>query len=625
MQSLTQALQILQKKIAFVVSRRRGLILRSLLCWILGLVVFAIDVTGNYDQRLDLRGSQKSSDQIVLITLKQSEMTSTYVRKSQFNGDYEPLHDLTDSFFWNQKIWTQLLTKILKQNPKAIGVTLYFGNNIGDVHMPPDELKLYTDPRIFWSSTSNYLEQDLTPKFAKNKIENIATNEISKDEDGVVRRVFTNDSDQISEKLTNKKWPSLISGVLLNYRGAGNSFKQLSASEILFDEIPADFLSGKIILIGAETINGQTYMTPVGTQSRLEILAHTTDNLLENRSIKKLSFIWYALILLFFTALAVYLITNHPQKVVIMFFIWITTLAAALSVWSFDAFFLWIPALTPPILMMICWIIFVSYQANKIEQLHFQLQQEQKSLIELEQLKNNFVSLISHDLKTPIAKIQAVVDRLMLEHNNTDPLTKDLKALRTYSDELSKYIQSILKLLHLESRDFHLNLEPADINEIIEEVVMQISPLAVEMQVQVETQLEPLFSLEFDIILLKEVVLNLVENAIKYTPKGGLVLITSEEVNNVVKICIKDTGVGIKKEDLDKVWGKFTRGSDQDLKTKGTGLGLYLVKYFIELHHGSVQIESSLNLGTTVTFTLPIENEETLNIEAAKINPEKLV
>ncbi len=239
---------------------------------------------------------------------------------------------------------------------------------------------------------------------------------------------------------------------------------------------------------------------------------------------------------------------------------------------------------------------------------NFRLQQEQKYLHELEQLKNNFVSLISHDLKTPIAKIQAIVDRLMTQHQDDD-LNQDLRSLRLYGDELNRYIQSILKLLRVESRDFKIHTEVGDINEVIEEALNSLRPLAREKNISIHTSLEPMFSLEFDTTLIKEVVINLVENAIKYSPGGGQIEVVSHESEDYVHVLVKDTGEGIKPEDMEKVWGKFTRGSDQDLKTKGTGLGLYLVKYFIELHGGKVIMESSLGQGTTVSFTLPLDTE----------------
>jgi signal transduction histidine kinase len=254
-------------------------------------------------------------------------------------------------------------------------------------------------------------------------------------------------------------------------------------------------------------------------------------------------------------------------------------------------------------------VVLIGYQATTIERKNWVLHREKKYLEELEQLKNNFISLISHDLKTPIAKIQAIVDRLTTNPKNNE-IMGDLQALRLSGEELNKYIQSILKLLRVESRDFKIIKEVSDINEVIEDVLQQLRPLAAEKQIVLDTFLEPMFSVEFDATLIREVILNLIENAIKYTPTTGVVKIESREVDNHIEVDITDNGEGIKPEDLKNIWGKFVRGSNQDLKSKGTGLGLYLVKYFIELHGGQVKLESQYGVGTKVGFNLPIDSEE---------------
>jgi signal transduction histidine kinase len=243
-----------------------------------------------------------------------------------------------------------------------------------------------------------------------------------------------------------------------------------------------------------------------------------------------------------------------------------------------------------------------------MEQKNWQLEQEKKSIAQLEQLKNNFVSLISHDLKTPIAKIQAIVERLLLKEYSLE-LTQDLKSLRSSSHELHRYIQSILKILRVESRDFHLNKEVTDINDLVKTVILLIKPLAQEKQIQLSDKLEPLFSIEVDSTLIQEVLSNILENAIKYTPAGGQVSITTEEIDDFILIRVVDTGEGISPEDQENVFGKFVRGKNQDLKTKGSGLGLYLVKYFIELHGGRVLLSSQVGKGTTVELHLPTEQE----------------
>ncbi|MEN0059025.1 MAG: CHASE2 domain-containing protein [Bdellovibrio sp.] len=591
-------------------SRRRGFWLRCLLCWAIGCLALSNDEINAYDQRFQLRGDQKTSSQIVLITIRQSDFAMVYDNRTNFLDNMAEVTDITDSFFWHKRIWTELLARLLQQNPRAIGVTLYFGDNIGSVRMSPDEQKLFLDPRVVWASTTNSLERILTPVFTNRERSNLGSNELRRDEDGLVRRVFPQRADMphLVEKITAKKFPTTMAGLPINYRGSNRVFTQYSLSELIYDEVPADAFRDKIILIGAETSSGPSYATPLGTLSRMEILAHITDTVLGEKWIHRLPFAWYAGAFFVLTLLAVFLITTFPQSVALFFILWVGTLLAALSAWGFDSFFFWTPAFSPFVLLGASWIIFIGYQATKIEKQNYRLQQEQQYLQELEQLKNNFVSLISHDLKTPIAKIQAIVDRLLTQEP-ADPLKQDLRSLRTYSEELHRYIHSILKVLRVESRDFKVNMEVGDINEVIEEALQHLRPLAQEKNIQIHTALEPMFSLEFDTTLLKEVIINLIENAIKYTPHGGMIEVISSESDEDVQVVVKDTGEGIKPEDLDRVWGKFTRGSDQDLKTKGTGLGLYLVKYFIELHGGKVKMESVVGQGTTVTFTLPLDSE----------------
>lgn len=591
--------------------RQRGLALRVLLCWIIGLLALGNDEQSKYDTRFFFRGDQVTSDQIVLITVEKTQMTGAFSQRPQLQGDFDLFTDFTDSFFWNENLWTTLLTNLLKQEPKSIGVALYFGDNIGTLNLTPERIKLFQNPKVFWATSTNHLEETVKPAFSKPDLSNIATNEIRRDEDGVVRRVFpkTSEISHLAEKIAGESLPSQMSGLLLNYRGTMNVFKNYSSSEILYDELPPKTLKDKIIIIGAETSAGPVFQTPFGILTRAELIAHVADNLVEKRWIQKWNLAVYAVLFLFLTILSVFIITAYPQSVALAFLAWIAALIAALSAWTFDSFQIWIPAFSPFILFTGTWVIFIGYQATRIERLHNRLQQEQKALQELEQLKNNFVSLISHDLKTPIAKIQAVLERMSRNYQD-QTLQQDLSSLKSSSDELSKYIQSIISLLRVESREFRLNKEVADVNEVIENVCLQVNALAQEKNILIKKDLEPLFSSEFDMTLIKEVILNIVENAIKYTQPGGTVLIQSSETETSVVVKVTDTGEGIKPDELSKVWGKFTRGSDQDLKTKGTGLGLYLVKYFIELHGGQVSLESQFGIGTTVQFTLPFESDQ---------------
>src|SRR5690606_10376599 len=177
------------------------------------------------------------------------------------------------------------------------------------------------------------------------------------------------------------------------------------------------------------------------------------------------------------------------------------------------------------------YVVFLGYQLTLKENEAWRLEQEKKFFSEIEQLKNNFVSLISHDLKTPIAKIQAICDRLLAQPASAD-VHEGLERLRQESSVLHRYIQSILKMSRVESRDFKLNKEAADINEMIETVVSQLTPLIQQKHIHLELNLEPIFSIELDSLLIQEVILNLIENAVKYTPEKGSIEVSSREIEN---------------------------------------------------------------------------------------------
>jgi len=138
-------------------------------------------------------------------------------------------------------------------------------------------------------------------------------------------------------------------------------------------------------------------------------------------------------------------------------------------------------------------------------------------------------------------------------------------------------------------------------------VVERLKPVAKTKNVSIDLTLEPMFLIEFDVTLMTEVFLNLVENAIKYTSANGQVFIRTKETDTEILIEIQDTGEGIAAEDQMHIWKKFVRGKNQDQKSKGTGLGLYLVKYFIELHGGKITLNSDVGVGTTFYVRLPID------------------
>lgn len=592
-------------------NRRRGLILRGMVAWAVGLFILLGIQNQAFDSRLRLRGNQNFYRDVILVQLRVSDLAATYRLKTNDLVPLKEISDITDSFYWNKTLWAEMLKKILEQNPKKVGVSLFFSENLGPLRLSAEERKIFFDSRIVWASNSTLTDRSSFPLFANDLKNNIGNYELLRDDDGIIRR-FTREASTVPhliERVTGV-WLPLKSNRYINYRGLpGNQFTTINLTDLLEDRIPTESLKGKIVLVGTEAASSSQFLTPLGPSSRQEILAHIADNVLEKRWISHLSTVWYAAGLFALAVLSVIILNNLPQKVGFFLLSSLMVVIAAVSAWVFDRFYIWTPITAPLVQTLSLWIIFLGYQATKIERHNWQLQQEQKYLLELEQLKSNFVSLISHDLKTPIAKIQAVSDRL-LAGPHAQPIDMDLKSIKNSSEELLRYIQSILKILRIESREFKINAELADINELIQSAIEQLRPLALDKNIQIDDSLEPLFTLELDTTLIREVIVNLIENSIKYTPPGGRIQVLSTEVDEYVKVSVIDSGEGIAPEEIGNVWGKFVRGKDQDLKTKGSGLGLYLVKYFIELHDGQVEITSKVGQGTQVSFRLPVETKE---------------
>lgn len=553
------------------------------------------------------------SDNIVLVTLKNSDFSKIYDLKTSSLINTNELSDLSDSFYWDRQVWLDLLSKILSQNPRSVGVTLYLGDNIGQVHLTSQEIIAFKDSRVFWATNSSEPEKLSLPIATRPDRSNLGHVDILKDDDGVTRRLLLNPDNlpNIAQRLvgTKTKRSDPVRIPVINFKGT-NLFREVSLSDVMRPQFPPDYFKNKIVIIGSEKSMNSQQQTPLGQMSRHEFWGQVAENILTNSFITKGSGFLYAGFLLLLTSIAILIMTQYPQTVALFFILWLGTLSSAFSAWMFDSFSFWIPIISPISLFIFIWVLFIGYQALKIEQAHTKLQQEQSYLAELEQLKNNFVSLISHDLKTPIAKIQAVLDRVLTQQQLSPELHTDLTSLKDYSEELNRYIQSILKVLRVESRDFKILKETADINGIIENVVERLKPLAQSKKITLEVTLEPMFLIELDVTLMTEVFLNIIENAIKYTPENGHVKIMSYESETEVNVEIADSGEGIRPEDQDQVWKKFVRGKSQDHKTKGTGLGLYLVKYFIELHGGKISFRSEPLKGTTFFVRLPLETNE---------------
>lgn len=214
---------------------------------------------------------------------------------------------------------------------------------------------------------------------------------------------------------------------------------------------------------------------------------------------------------------------------------------------------------------------------------------------------------MSHDLKTPVAKITVLAENMLNQRTDEVTYKKNLSAIVAATGELNNFISSILDLAKIESSKIELSKSSMDINQIIENCVDKLKYEATSGGVFVDCSLAPLYPIHIDPILIKRVIHNLVENAIKYSGNNSKVEIKTWDDRDFVYVEISDNGIGIAKQDLDHVFDKFYRvKNDASHRIKGSGLGLYLVKFFVEAHGGSISVKSELGKGTT--FLLKFKN-----------------
>jgi len=339
-----------------------------------------------------------------------------------------------------------------------------------------------------------------------------------------------------------------------------------------------------------------------------EYHANALETIVENRAIRYVSQT-VAGIISFILVIAVLYGSFHSQPFI--GFISLFGTLVTVFIINFIAYFYWnwqVPLAHIIISVTLSYYILLPYRLLIEQRKTWEVQQKNALLSQVEELKTNFISMMSHDLKTPIARIQGMTDIILKD--SVILSTKQREAIdyiRSSSEDLLRVLNAILSYAKIESDGVVLNKTSRDINKLVEEVIQRYQFLAKVKNIQVIFEPEPLFPIQVDGEIMKQVISNLIENAIKYSPENTKVLIVTEEVEGVIRLQISDQGIGIQKEDLPFLFSKFFRGAQAKASpVKGSGLGLYLTKYFIELHGGRISVESEVSLGTTFTVDLPI-------------------
>lgn len=229
----------------------------------------------------------------------------------------------------------------------------------------------------------------------------------------------------------------------------------------------------------------------------------------------------------------------------------------------------------------------------------------------LDRLQNAFeaerrlISDASHELKTPVSVIKSNCDVLLQKERPAEEYIEALRTIKSVTENMADKIKAMLSLARLDSGLLHAaNFEVISVNDCIEAAVGLCSVLARQKRVSIKNRAETGLRVLGDQERLTEALVNIIKNAVVYNKDNGLIEVSASRANNHIKILIKDTGMGIKKADIEKIFGRFYR-ADASRSSEGTGLGLNIAKAIIEAHSGGISASSEFGKGSCFTIALP--------------------
>ena len=259
------------------------------------------------------------------------------------------------------------------------------------------------------------------------------------------------------------------------------------------------------------------------------------------------------------------------------------------------------------------------HTADRLDYLDVMILDFNKMVEELgsvETLKTDFVSNVSHEMKTPIAVIKNYAELLQMKNASDGEKAEYARNIEEAAGHLSALISNILKLNKLENQRIDPEIESYDLCGQLEECILQYEELWDEKELELEVDMEEKAVIQADPSLMELVWNNLLSNAIKFTEQGGKVTVRQATEAEYVEVSVSDTGCGMSKESIRHIFDKFYQGDTSHSK-EGNGLGLALVKRILVLMNGDIQVVSEEGKGSTFTVKLPrrIENEDEAEVD----------
>lgn len=226
-------------------------------------------------------------------------------------------------------------------------------------------------------------------------------------------------------------------------------------------------------------------------------------------------------------------------------------------------------------------------------------------------LKTQFLNVASHELRTPLTPMIAQLQMVLRGYFGelTEEQKRSLEMVVRNTKSLDRLIEDILEISRLESDTMKFIMSQADLNDVVEWAVETMRPKAVDKGIEIVLRSDKVPETVIDKDRISQVIINLVNNAIKFTEEGGTIFVGMEDDEERVIIYVKDTGTGIKEEDIERIFEPFEQAVTNESGEEGSGLGLAICRGIVEYHGGEIWVESEQGKGSKFTFTIPYKQE----------------
>ncbi|MCM8805780.1 MAG: ATP-binding protein [Candidatus Omnitrophica bacterium] len=226
---------------------------------------------------------------------------------------------------------------------------------------------------------------------------------------------------------------------------------------------------------------------------------------------------------------------------------------------------------------------------------------------EIQEKKREFVTAVSHELKTPLTAIKGYIETI--EENTENPENQEfIRIVKHHTERLEKIVEDLITLAQLEKENPDIEMKNVNLVKVAKDVVMLFEKKAKEKGIEITLKYDEIPEIKGDQFRLEQMLINLVDNAVRFTEQGSIkISLSYEKEKSMVKIEVSDTGIGIEKFHIPKIFERFyVVDKARSRKTGGTGLGLSIVKHIVLLHNGTIEVQSSSGKGTTFTINLPV-------------------